>query len=394
HNRERTELIGINVTKSTCQKYYITRKLVADFILYRYNLHDIPIKEINHQFISDFDAYLLSKCNYSKNNVITVLKKFRHIIEVALNKEWITRNPFKDYRMTWEKVDRGYLTQSELETLIDFQFEEKRLDKARDIFIFCAFTGLAFIDVKHLTNSHIQSSVEGKVWIRGKRQKTGTDFNIPVLNIPKMILDKYKGKTKGDFVLPVFRSNTHYNLLLKKMAKLCAINKNVSSHLARHSFATLALTKGVTIETVGKMLGHTNINTTQIYARITDKKIGNEMNTFAEKVKRLDIKMQITAGQQELTLEDLLKSIKISTGKAADVIWENLTLKIWGKLSNIEKQSFASEVKNIENKPKTIRDFYVFLMDYFLDGFTDQNNNPAFSGNESFNGEINSVITL
>ena len=390
HNRERTELIGINVTKSTCQKYYITRKLVADFMLYKYNLRDIPIKEINHQFISDFDAYLLSKCNYSKNNVITVLQKLRHIIEVALSKEWIIRNPFKGYKMTWEKVDRGYLTQSELEKLIDSQFDEERLNRARDIFIFCAFTGLAFIDVKQLTKNHIRSSIEGDLWIRGKRKKTGTDFNIPILNIPKMILEKYKGKTEGDFVLPVFSSNTHYNLLLKKMAKLCGITKNVSSHLARHTFATLTLTKGVSIESVSKMLGHTNINTTQIYARITDKKVCNEMGVFAGNVKMLDIRMQFTTGQQELTLDEVLKSMKISTGKSSEFIWENLTVKVWDKLSSIEKQVFVSELENNEKQPNSLRDFYVLLIDYFLEGIngnddlpesTDMNTNTAFAVN-------------
>jgi len=289
HNNERKELIGINFSKSTYQKYFITRKLVADFILYKYNLHDISIKEVNHQFISDFEAYLLSRHNYSRNNVTTLLKKFRHIIEVALNKEWIFRNPFKDYRMQWQKVDRGYLTQSELEAIIDFQFEEERMEKVRDIFIFCAFTGLAYTDVKHLTNNNIQSSIEGSLWIRGNRKKTGTEYNIPILNIPKMILEKYKGKTKGELLLPVY-VNTHYNVLLKKMAQMCGISKNISSHLARHTFATLTLTKGVSIESVSKMLGHTNIKTTQIYARITDNKISNEMNILAGKLKGIETK--------------------------------------------------------------------------------------------------------
>ena len=139
------------------------------------------------------------------------------------------------------------------------------------------------MDVKHLATGNIQSSVDGKLWIKGKRKKTNTDYNIPLLNIPKMILEKYKGKAQGDLVLPVMKRE-RYNYLLKEVGKLCGISKNISFHLARHTFATLALTKGVSIESVSKMLGHTNIQTTQIYARITDKKIGDEMNMFADKL--------------------------------------------------------------------------------------------------------------
>ncbi|MDR1348834.1 MAG: site-specific integrase, partial [Prevotellaceae bacterium] len=171
---------------------------------------------------------------YLKNTVVTMMKKFRHIIEIALNKEWIYRNPFKEFKLQWQKVDRGYLTQSELEAMIDFRFEDGRQEQARDIFIFCAFTGLAYTDVKHLTNGHIQLSFDGKLWIRGKREKTGTEYNIPVLNIPKTILEKYRGKAKGDLALPVFDIAV-YNILLKKIAQLCGIDKNMSSHMGRHN---------------------------------------------------------------------------------------------------------------------------------------------------------------
>jgi hypothetical protein len=312
-----------------------------------------------------------------------MMKKLRHVIEIALNKEWIYRNPFKEFKLQWQKVDRGYLTQSELETMLDFQFDDKRVEQARDIFIFCAFTGLAYTDAKHLTNKHIQSSFDGSLWIRGKREKTGTEYHIPVLNIPKMILEKYKGKTKADLALPVFNIRI-YNVLLKKIAQLCGIEKKVSSHLARHTFATQALTKGVSIESVSKMLGHTNINTTQIYARITDKKIGHEMSAFAGSIKNLDMKLQCQAEAKEVTLENVLKSLKLSTSQVSDVIWENLTSKVWNKLSSIEKRSFVSEVESREDQPQTFRDFYVFLMDYFLDNLTNQSDNRPLAESEGF----------
>jgi site-specific recombinase XerD len=391
HNRDRESQIGVNLSKSTFSKYCSVRQLVAGFILYRYNLHDMPVKEVNYQFLVDFEVYLLGIHEYSKNTVVTAMKKFRHVIELALNKEWIYRNPFKEFKLQWQKTDRGYLTQSELETMIDFQLEDKRQEQARDIFIFCAFTGLAYTDVKHLTNGHIRPSFDGRLWIRGKREKTGTEYNIPLLNIPKMILEKYRGKAKGDLAIPVFNI-TEYNMLLKKVAQSCGIEKNVSSHLARHTFATQTLTRGVSIESVSKMLGHTNISTTQIYARVTDKKVSREMSSFAGSVRKLDMKLQYLPGQEEVMIGDVLKSLKISTGKASDVIRENLAAKVWDKLSNIERQAFVSEVESREDKPKTFRDFYVFLMNYFLDNLPNQNDNCTFAENEFTNEEIESVF--
>ena len=289
HNRERKLQVGITFSKTRYDRYCFARQCIADFLVYRYNVKDIPVKEVNKIFISDFEAYLYAKYDYAKNTVITLLKKFRHIIELALIKEWIYKNPFKDYKLQWQRTDRGYLTQTEIDCLTDFEFEEKSLEKARDIFIFCAFTGLSYTDVKHLGTDNIQSSFDDKLWIKGKRKKTDIEYNIPLLDIPKMILEKYAGKAKAGLLLPVC-SNAIYNKQLKKVAALCGISKHISSHLARHTFATLALTKGVSIESVSKMLGHTSITTTQIYARTTDKKISNEMSLLEQNMTNIELK--------------------------------------------------------------------------------------------------------
>ncbi len=180
HNQERKIQVGINLSKGTFYRYCYTRKQLADFLLYKYNLQDIAINEVNKQFIGDFETYLIVHHNYSPNTLVSILKKFRHIIEVALNKEWIHKNPFNGYKLQWQKTDRGYLTQSEIETLIGCRFEDKyHLERTRDIFIFCVFTGLSYTDVKHLTYENIQSSVDEKLWIRGKRLKTDIEYNIP-----------------------------------------------------------------------------------------------------------------------------------------------------------------------------------------------------------------------
>jgi len=387
HNMERKELIGINVTKSTVERYNTTRRNLSGFILYKYNLNDIPVKEVNRQFIGDFETYLMTQNNYSKNYIVSMLKKLRHIIELALNREWIHHNPFKDFKLQWQKTDRGYLTQTEIETLMGAQFEDQRLEQARDIFVFCVFTGLAYTDVKHLSEENIQSSIDGKMWIKGKRRKTDTEYNIPLLNIPKTILDKYSGKSKHGAALPVF-SILWYNNLLKEIAIQCNITKNITSHLARHTFATLTLTKGVSIESVSKMLGHTSIKTTQIYARITDRKIGNEMNVFAGSVKKLDVKFQ-AATVEEIKISDVFLSLKIRTGKASDNLWETLVDRIWCKMTNAERQSFMSGLKNKEDNPKTLRDFYIVLIDCFLENLNSQGDSEIASGNTDTKQTVN-----
>jgi hypothetical protein len=164
------------------------------------------------------------------------------------------------------------------------------------------------------------------------------------------------------------------------------------THTARHTFATQTLTRGVSIESGSRMLGHTSISTTQIYARVTDKKVGHEMCVFAGSVKKLDVKLQCRPEQEEATVEGVLKSLKIPAGKASDVIWENLAAKVWSKLSTVERHAFVLEIESGKNRPKTFRDFYVFLMDYFLDNMENNSNNPALAENESVNGEIKLTV--
>jgi hypothetical protein len=202
-----------------------------------------------------------------------------------------------------------------------------------------------------------------------------------------MIIEKYRGQTPDNRVLPVADIMT-YNKNLKKIATLCGISKKITSHLARHTFATtITLSKGVPLETVSKMLGHTNLTTTQIYARILNSKISNDMTALAGKMKKLDMKLQFSTGQEIASIESIVKSLKIPSGRASDVIWENLVAKVWNNLSNIEKQAFASDVTGMENRPKTLRDFYVCLIDCFLENHAD---NGSFNENTLINNAINS----
>ena len=283
HNDNMKQLVGISRTIATYRKYEVTRRHLADFIHDKYNLSDIPIREITPMFITDFELYLRTACKCGYNTAAKFLLFLKSIIIVARNNGILTKDPFANYKIQMKKVDRGYLTEDEIKIILKKKMVSERLEHVRDLFIFSSFTGLAYSDVANLREENIRKSFDGKLWIMTKRQKTNTDVNVPLLDIPKMILKKYKGKLPNGKILPVI-SNQKLNAYLKEIADICGIKKNLTFHLARHTFATTTtLAKGVPIETVSKMLGHTNIETTQIYARITNSKIGNDMQGLDKK---------------------------------------------------------------------------------------------------------------
>ncbi|MBP1640676.1 MAG: integrase family protein [Bacteroidetes bacterium] len=288
HNEDARKLIGISKTEATLAKYDRTCRRLEEFMSAKYKISDIALKEINHKFITDFEAYLhgVSKC--SDNTSAKFIQIFRMIIIVAKNNGLIFKDPFANYKIRFKRVDRGYLTDQEMQIIVEKKFVSKRLEQVRDIFIFSCFTGLAYIDVKNLTINNICMSFDGKPWIMTHRQKTDTPVNVPLLNIPLSILKKYEGKLSNGQLLPVL-SNQKLNSYLKEIGDLCGINKNITFHMARHTFATTTtLSKGVPIETVSKMLGHTNIQTTQIYARITNEKISKDMQLLSGKLNDME----------------------------------------------------------------------------------------------------------
>lgn len=285
HNEDFLKLVGVSKSKATYQKYEVTRKRLSEFLMLQYKLNDISLKEINYSFISQFETYLRSVCNCGTNITAKYLQQFKRIIIIAKNNGWIVADPFANFKIRLQKVDRGYLTKDELNSIMGKVFTIKRLEQVRDVFIFSCFTGLAYIDTKNLRQSNISTFFDNEIWILTKRRKTDVASNIPLLEVPKMILNKYKGALPGGQLLPVL-SNQKTNSYLKEIADLCGIEKNLTFHLARHTFATtVTLSKGVPIESVSKMLGHTNIRTTQIYARITNEKIGLDMKQLASKLK-------------------------------------------------------------------------------------------------------------
>ena len=280
HNNKIKELIDKEYTLATLKRYKTSLKHTIDFMQWKYNISDIDIIKIDHVFITDYEFWLRSVRNCANNTAIKYIKNFKKIIRLCIANGWIDRDPFVNYKPKIQEVNREVLTQEEVMTIYSKQFKIERLNQVKDIFVFSCFTGLAYIDVKNLTKSHLSIGIDGEKWIFTHRQKTETASRIPVLPIADKIIQKYKNHPQcinKDRLLPVL-SNQKMNGYLKEIADICGIDKNLTFHLARHTFATtITLSNGVPIESVSKMLGHKNIRTTQHYAKVLDKKVSDDM---------------------------------------------------------------------------------------------------------------------
>ena len=280
HNKRCRALIGKDFCASTVEKFETSLNVLKLFIKHSTKKEDILLKEVNRIFIQDFEFYLKTERNLQHNSALKHLKNLKKIIRIALANEWIKKDPFMGIQFKHDKVDVDFLSQEELDQIMSKEFTIKRLEVVRDIFCFCCYTGLAFIDVKQLSPSHLITDSNGTLWIRKPRQKTGNMCNIPVIHVARLILDKYKDHPeciKKNVLLPVL-SNQKTNAYLKEIADLCGITKRMSSHVARHTAATTVfLANNVSIENVAKILGHSNTKMTQHYAKVLDSSILRDM---------------------------------------------------------------------------------------------------------------------
>jgi site-specific recombinase XerD len=262
-----SELVGIDYTATTIKRY---KSSLNSLKRYRDEL-DIKLKDLDYNFILGYHTYIKSVEGLKHNSAAKNIKNLYGVIHTSIKNNWLTNNPFRDFSCNYINTPRQYLTDDEIETLIAKQFEIERLAKVRDVFVFQIYTGLSYIDLYQLTERDIKIGVDGNEWIIINRKKTHTRSAIPVLPRAREILAKYSYK------LPVY-CNQRTNSYLKEIADLCNIYKPLTSHIARHTFATtVTLSKGIPIESVSKMLGHTDIKTTQIYAKVTDNKVANDM---------------------------------------------------------------------------------------------------------------------
>lgn len=281
HNRDIKKLINIDISSETYSKYITGLKYIKEFIIKQYHEDDLDIDIVNFSFLSQFESFLKVKKNLSHNSAMKYLSRLRKVIRIAHANRWIQFNPFTSFKLTYKKVDRGFLTNEELRKLNETKLHHKRLEQVRDCFLFSCYTGLAHSDLKSLSLSDIVIGNDSNEWIRINRKKTGILSSIPLLDVTKELIIKYRENDycqATNLILPVL-SNQKMNAYLKEIAVLCKIDKNLTSHLARHTFATtVTLNNDVPIETVSKMLGHSSIEMTKIYARLLDKKVGNDMS--------------------------------------------------------------------------------------------------------------------
>ncbi|MBC8986653.1 site-specific integrase [Pedobacter sp. N36a] len=286
HNYKMDALVGSEFSKGTAERYRTSLNHTIAFLQWKYNISDIDIRKVNHSFITEYDFYLRSVRKCANNSVVKYLKNFGKIIRICLSNGFLATDPFKNYKNKIKKVDRVYLNEEEIKQIANKPLPSERLTQVRDVFIFCCFTGLAYVDVKNLKRGDIVTGIDGEEWISIKRQKTNVPSRIPLLPAASTLLNQYHNNrmclNKG-MLMPV-SSNQKMNTYLKEIANLCGIQKLITFHIARHTFATtITLLNGIPIESVSKMLGHTNIQTTQHYAKILDIKVGTDMATLKKK---------------------------------------------------------------------------------------------------------------
>lgn len=282
--------MGKILKPGTMKNYTTTTAYLKDFLKMQHQNSDVYLKHIDYQFTLGFESYLRSIKGLHNNGLMKHMERFKKLMRLAEHLDWIEKNPVKRFKLRFDSVDMVYLSKQELEKLKTEELENPTIRLNRDIFIFACYTGLAYADVKALTKNHLQLGIDGKKWIYTRRSKTNTSVRIPLLEEAEIILERYKDHPKAEqnnTLLPVY-SNQKTNDYLKKIAIKAKVNKKLSFHTARHTFATtVTLANGVPIETVSKLLGHHKISTTQIYARVIDSKISSDIDFLRIKLNGL-----------------------------------------------------------------------------------------------------------
>lgn len=277
--------VGKDRKASTLENYRKQYRRLAAFLQYEYKVEDIPFKELKREFIEKYVIYLSTVRGMLPGTLPNAIKKLKLMSYTAFKNGWIASDPFAGFRVAAKYRDRRFLPESELQAVMDVQVPNYKTAIVRDIFVFCCFTGLAYADVKKLTHDDLHTDPNGNMWIIDNRAKTGTQFRVKLLPVAKELVERYRRlKLPDNKVFPV-KDCTSMNMSLRHVARHAGLSFNPTIHVARHTFATtITLSQGVPLETVSKMLGHKHITTTQIYAKITNDKIGRDMDALSEKI--------------------------------------------------------------------------------------------------------------
>ena len=276
--------VGKDRTIGTLWAMQRSRKDVAEFIQANYRRTDMSMLELTPEFIKDFSVYLSNDRGLANGTIWQRCMWLKGVVLRAHYNGKIPRNPFAQFHISPNCKEREYLTEEELRTVITHKFEDADLAFVRDIFVFVAMTALSFVDVKELTTDDIVE-LNGDKWIISKRHKTGVPYQVKLMDIPLQIIERYKHLQEDKLV---FGKINYWSMCkkLKKVIAACGIEKQISYHCGRHSYATMALSNGMPIESVSRVLGHTNITTTQIYAKLTTKKLDNDLTMLGNKLNK------------------------------------------------------------------------------------------------------------
>lgn len=289
HNKKTEKTLA----KGTLRNFAVTESYVNRYLDSVLNTSDIYLKDLNYKFICDFAHFLHTYWPkehpkaLSNNTVMKHIQRFRKIVTLGYHIEWIDRDPFVRWKPTYEKRERPFLTVNELSNIETYYFPIARLERVRDLFIFSCYTGIAYIDIMNLTSDNILKGIDGSDWIFTNRQKTKASVKVPLLRKAKELLIKYHNHPMTEITGTLFPviTNEKVNLYLKEIAEACGLNKNLTFHMARHTFATtVTLSNGVPIETVSKLLGHSKIASIQVYARVVERKVCEDMNALRRKL--------------------------------------------------------------------------------------------------------------
>ena len=279
--------------KGTMKNYDTTERCIKDFLKEKMSIDDILLKKLNYAFIIDYEQYIrtyrpATRMGCANNGTMKHMERLIKMSRLAVKLEWLDKDPFINFKLRFEKTERQFLTEQELKRIEETNFKELSTQKIKDLFVFACYTGLSFIDVQELKADHLVIGMDGNDWLYTKRTKTDEPLKIPLLPKAKEIIDTYKdGPSLFEIgsLLPMY-SNQMFNRTLRDISKACGIRKKVSFHVARHTFSTaITLSNGVLIETVSKLLGHTKLSTTQIYARVVEKKVGEDMQNLMATMK-------------------------------------------------------------------------------------------------------------
>jgi site-specific recombinase XerD len=289
HNTEMKDKLA----DGTMKNYYTTQKYIGKFLKEKYHRADITLAELNYKFILDFESYLSKhqpkdhQKPLHNNGIMKHIERLCKMVNMAITMDWLVKDPFAKYKQHFDKVERFYLTKEELSAIENKKFSIERLQTVKDLFLFSCYTGLAYIDTMNLTAGNIVKGIDGNDWLITSRQKTDTDVRIPLLPQAEELIKKYHNHPKAvnyGTLFPVI-SNQKMNAYLKEIADLCNINKVITFHIARHTFATtITLSNGVPIESVSKMLGHTTIRSTQVYAKVVEQKLSEDMQNLKKRM--------------------------------------------------------------------------------------------------------------